>query len=52
MTRLLGDAAIVRHRGKIESTISNAQRVLALRAEFGTLATYAWGVRAEAGDAA
>ncbi|OUM00644.1 DNA-3-methyladenine glycosylase I [Variovorax sp. JS1663] len=40
--RLLGDAGIVRHRGKIESAINNAQRVLALREEFGSLAAYAW----------
>jgi DNA-3-methyladenine glycosylase I len=40
--RLLGDAGIVRHRGKIESTINNARRVLELRAEFGSLAAYAW----------
>ena len=40
--RLLGDAGIVRHRGKIESTINNAQRVLELREEFGSLAAYAW----------
>ena len=40
--RLLGDAAIVRHRGKIESTINNARRLLELRAEFGSLAAYAW----------
>ncbi|WP_295644680.1 DNA-3-methyladenine glycosylase I [uncultured Methylibium sp.] len=40
--RLLGDAGIVRHRGKIESTINNAQRVLELRAEFGSLSAYAW----------
>jgi DNA-3-methyladenine glycosylase I len=33
--RLLGDAGIVRHRGKIEATIANAQGVLALR-ESGT----------------
>jgi len=33
--RLLGDASIVRHRGKIESTIDNARAVLALR-EAGT----------------
>ncbi len=42
ITRLLGDAGIVRHRGKIESTINNAKRVIALRAEFGSLAAYAW----------
>jgi DNA-3-methyladenine glycosylase I len=29
--RLLGDAGIVRHRGKIEATIANAKGVLALR---------------------
>ncbi|HUG53964.1 MAG TPA: DNA-3-methyladenine glycosylase I [Vicinamibacteria bacterium] len=40
--RLLGDAAIVRHRGKIESTIHNARRALELRKEFGSLATYFW----------
>lgn len=40
--RLLGDAGIVRHRGKIVSAINNAQRVLELRAEFGSLAAYAW----------
>lgn len=40
--RLLGDAGIVRHRGKIESAINNARRVLALREEFGSLAAYAW----------
>lgn len=40
--RLLGDAGIVRHRGKIASTINNAQRVLELRQEFGSLAAYAW----------
>jgi DNA-3-methyladenine glycosylase I len=41
--RLLGDAGIVRHRGKIESAINNAQRVLELREQFGSLAAYAWG---------
>jgi DNA-3-methyladenine glycosylase I len=41
--RLLGDAGIVRHRGKIESAINNAQRVLDLREQFGSLAAYAWG---------
>jgi DNA-3-methyladenine glycosylase I len=42
VTRLLGNAAIVRHRGKIESTINNAHRVLELRGEFGSLSNYAW----------
>ena len=40
--RLLGDAGIVRHRGKIESTINNAQRARELRDEFGSLAAYFW----------
>ena len=40
--RLLADAGIVRHRGKIESVINNAARVIELRQEFGSLAAYAW----------
>lgn len=40
--RLLGDAGIVRHRGKIESTINNANRYRELADEFGSLAAYAW----------
>jgi len=43
VTRLLADAGIVRHRGKIESTINNAKRVIELRAEFGSLSDYVWG---------
>ena len=40
--RLLGDAGIVRHRGKIESTISNARAVLRVQQEFGSLDAYVW----------
>ena len=40
--RLLGDASIVRHRGKIESTINNARRCLDLIEEHGSLARYVW----------
>ncbi|MBK9030904.1 MAG: DNA-3-methyladenine glycosylase I [Myxococcales bacterium] len=40
--RLLADAAIVRHRGKIEATIGNAARYLALVEEFGSLDRYVW----------
>ena len=40
--RLLKDAGIVRHRGKIESTINNAQRALELIKEQGSLAAYFW----------
>lgn len=38
--RLLADAGIVRHRGKIESTINNAARMMELEAEFGSLYSY------------
>lgn len=41
--RLLGDAGIVRHRGKIEAAIHNAGCVLQLQSEFGGLADYVWG---------
>ncbi|BDG02868.1 3-methyladenine DNA glycosylase [Anaeromyxobacter oryzae] len=41
--RLLADAAIVRHRGKIESAINNARRACELRDERGSLAAYFWG---------
>lgn len=40
--RLVADPGIVRHRGKIVSTINNAQRVLELRREFGSLGAYVW----------
>jgi DNA-3-methyladenine glycosylase I len=40
--RLVGNAAIVRHRGKIESTINNARRAQELAFEFGSLAAYFW----------
>ena len=41
--RLLGDAGIVRHRGKILATITNARRYLDLVDEAGSLAIYLWG---------
>jgi DNA-3-methyladenine glycosylase I len=40
--RLLTDTGIVRNRAKIESTIHNARRCLALIEEFGSLAAYVW----------
>jgi DNA-3-methyladenine glycosylase I len=40
--RLVADAGIVRHRGKIEATINNAQRAIEMRTEFGSLAAYFW----------
>ena len=42
VTRLLGDAGIVRHRGKIESTINNARRCGDLVDEFGSVSNYVW----------
>lgn len=40
--RCVADAGIVRHRGKIVSTINNAKRALELRDEFDSLARYFW----------
>lgn len=40
--RLLADAAIIRHRGKIEATISNAGKALDLQREAGSLAAFVW----------
>lgn len=39
---LLEDSGIIRHRGKIESTINNAQRALDLLDEFDSLSSYFW----------
>lgn len=41
--RLLGDTAIVRHRGKIESTLNNARRARELTRDEGSLARFFWG---------
>ncbi len=40
--RLVQDAGIIRHRGKIEATINNAKRAIELQKEFGSLAAYFW----------
>ncbi|MGA9858274.1 MAG: DNA-3-methyladenine glycosylase I [Solirubrobacteraceae bacterium] len=42
VTRLLGDAGIVRHRGKIEAVINNARRAVELVEAEGSLAAYVW----------
>jgi len=42
--RLVKDAGIVRHKGKIEATIDNAITSLAIQAEFGSLHAYLWGL--------
>lgn len=41
--RLVQDAGIVRHRGKINSVINNAARVQELAEEAGSLAAFVWG---------
>ena len=42
VSRLLKDEGIIRHRGKIESTINNAQRAIELREQEGSVAEYFW----------
>ncbi len=42
IARLLADAGIVRHRGKIEAAINNAKRCCELVDEAGSLAAYVW----------
>ncbi len=46
--RLLQNAAIIRHRGKIEATINNARRAVELVAETGSLAAYFWSFEPDA----
>ncbi|MGB3409904.1 MAG: DNA-3-methyladenine glycosylase I [Microthrixaceae bacterium] len=48
--RLLGDAGIVRHRGKIEAVINNAQRVVDLESSGTTLAAFVWAQEPDADD--
>ncbi len=40
--RLLQDAGIIRHRGKIEATINNAQRAKEMVEQEGSLAAFFW----------
>jgi DNA-3-methyladenine glycosylase I len=42
VARLLADAGIVRHRGKIEAVINNASRAVELVGAEGSLARYVW----------
>ena len=42
VTRLLDNEGIIRHEGKIRSTINNAERALELVQETGSLADYFW----------
>ncbi len=48
--RLLQNAGIVRHRGKIEATINNAHRAQDLVKEAGSLAAYFWQFEAGTAD--
>jgi DNA-3-methyladenine glycosylase I len=50
IARLLKDAGIVRHRGKILSTINNARRALELAAGEGSLARFFWSFEPSAAD--
>jgi DNA-3-methyladenine glycosylase I len=40
--RLVEDASIVRHRGKIASTIANARAIQAVQAEHGSFDAFVW----------
>ena len=40
--RIVADPGIVRHRGKIESTVSNAKAFLRVQKEFGSFDAYLW----------
>ena len=48
--RLLRDAGIVRHRGKIEAVLANARCALRLRDEFGSLGAFFWSFEPDDGD--
>jgi DNA-3-methyladenine glycosylase I len=48
VTRLLKDAGIVRHRGKIEAVINNARRARELVKHHGSLAAFIWSYEPDA----
>lgn len=48
--RLLGDASIVRHRGKIEAVVNNARRAEELIVREGSLAAFLWHHEPDEGD--
>lgn len=50
IARLVLDAGIVRHRGKIEAVVNNARRYPALREEFGSLASFVWSFEPARGE--
>ncbi len=47
--RLMGDAGIVRHRGKIEAAIANARATLVAQERYGSLAAVVWAFEAPRG---
>jgi DNA-3-methyladenine glycosylase I len=47
IARLLADAGIVRHRGKIEATINNAGAALDTIEQYGSLAAFFWSFEPE-----
>ena len=49
--RLLADAGIVRHAGKIEAAIENARRVLEVKKEFGSFSRYVWSFAEQGAEA-
>ena len=45
IARLMKNESIIRHRGKIEAAINNAQATLEVQKEFGSFATFIWSFR-------
>ncbi len=50
VVRLLRDAGIVRHRGKIEAAIGNARAAREMAAATGSLAAFVWSFEPRPGD--
>lgn len=50
VNRLVADASIIRHRGKIESAINNARRTIDLIEERGSLAAFIWSFQPAPGS--
>ncbi|HEX7643837.1 MAG TPA: DNA-3-methyladenine glycosylase I [Burkholderiaceae bacterium] len=50
--KLLSNEGIIRHRGKIEATVNNAQRAVELVKTEGSLAAFVWRYETRAADAA
>lgn len=40
--RLMGDSGIIRNKRKIEAAIQNAQKILAIKKEYGSFTKYLW----------